>query len=51
MINNNTFRDSGIIVNEMNFDSYEKALEYAKANGYSTIIVYENNGISVKGVR
>ncbi len=51
LINNNTFRDSGIIVNEMNFDSYEKALEYAKENGYSTIIVYENNGISVKGVR
>lgn len=50
-LNNDTFRDNGIIVNEMKFDSIDSAVKYAKENGYSKIIEYKNNNISIKEVR
>ena len=50
-INNDTFRENGIIVNEMKFNNFEEAIIYAKENGYSKIIEYVNNNINVKEVR
>ena len=50
-LNNDTFRNEGIIVNEMKFSSIDDAIKYAKDNGYSKIIEYKNNNISLKEVR
>lgn len=51
IIDNNLLRDKGIIVNEMKFDSYQEAYDYAKENGYDKIVEYKNNEKTVKEVR
>ena len=48
--NNDSFRKDGIIVNEINFNSLDEAMKYAKENGYSRVISYKNNKIEIKEV-
>ena len=42
--------EKGIIVNQLDFKSYDDALKYAKENNYKKIIVYENNKSIIKEV-
>ncbi len=48
--NNDSFRKDGIIVNEINFNSLDEAMKYAKENGYSKVINYKDNKIEIKEV-
>jgi len=47
---NDILREKGIIVNQLDFKSYDDALKYAKENNYKKIIVYENNKSIIKEV-
>jgi hypothetical protein len=40
---NEVLRNNGIIVSDICFDSKDKALEYAKDNGFDAIIEYKKN--------
>ena len=44
---NDSFREEGIIVNDLRLDSLEETLKYAKDNGYSRVISYEKNSFKL----
>jgi len=52
MIQNQKFRDQSIIVSQINnLESLDKAMEYAKMNNFTKIIVYKENGFELKEVK
>ena len=44
---NDSFRDKGIIVNDLRLKSLEETLKYAKDFGYSKVISYSNNSFKL----
>ncbi len=44
---NDSFREDGIIVNDLRLNSLEETIKYAKDNGYSRVISYENNSFKL----
>ncbi len=44
---NDSFREQGIIVNDLRLKSLEDTLKYAKDNGYSKVISYTNNSFKL----
>ncbi len=50
-INNETFREDGIIVSDGHFNSLEDATKYAKENDYDAVIEYSNNKIRLWEVK
>ncbi len=44
---NDSFREQGIIVNDLKFKSLDEALKYAKDNGYSKVIHYTKNSFKL----
>ena len=50
-INNETFREDGIIVSDGHFNSKEDAIKFAKENDYDAVIEYSNNQIRLWEVK
>ena len=52
MIQNQKFRDESIKVSQVNnLESLDKAMEYAKSNNFTKVIVYKDNGFELKEVK
>lgn len=50
-INNETFREDGVIVSDGHFNSKDEAIEYAKNNDYDAVIEYTDNKIRLWEVK
>ena len=50
-INNETFREDGVIVSDGHFNSKDEAIEYAKNNDFDAVIEYTDNKIRLWEVK